>query len=254
MRLDRRVCLITGGGSGIGAATCRLFAREGGRVAVMDRDGERAQAVAADIRDAGGEAVAIQGDVAVAEDIRRMHEETRTELGPVDVLVNNAGYGVYATVPETLPETWDRLLAVNLTGTFLACREIIPDMAARGGGVIVNVASVVASVGIRNRAAYCASKGGMVALTRAMALDHVDQGIRVNAVAPGTIDSPYFTKNILAERSDGPAVVAALKARQAMGRMGRAEEVAYAVLYLACAESSFCTGSVLTVDGGWTAQ
>ena len=147
---------------------------------------------------------------------------------------------------------WNRLLAVNLTGVFLGCKYAIPVMRRQGGGVIVNTASVVSAMGIKNRAAYCASKGGVAALTRAMALDHVSEGIRINCVAPGTVDSPYIDK-ILAKSDHPDALRSELAARQAMDRLGRPEEIADAILYLASDESSFVTGSMLTVDGGMSA-
>lgn len=254
MRLEDKVCLVTGGASGIGKATSLLFAREGAILVVVDRDAAGAEEVAREIRRAGGKASAVGADVSREADVRDMIAQALTDFGRLDVLVNNAGYGITGSVVETSEEQWSRLMSVNLTGVYLACKYAIPEMADRGRGVIVNVASTVAAVGIRDRAAYCASKGGVAALTRAMALDHVDQGIRVNAVAPGTINSPYLTKNVLACPEQRETVLTELRARQAMGRLGEPEEIAYGILYLACDESSFCTGSILTVDGGWTAQ
>ena len=254
MRLADRVCVVTGGGSGIGRATCLLFAREGARVVVADRNGPAAEATAADARGLGRrEALALEVDVATAADVRRMIDETVRRFGRLDVLVNNAGYGIAGTVVDTEEADWDALMAVNLKGVYLGCKYAIPVMRRQGGGVIVNTASTVSTVGIPNRAAYCASKGGDAALTRAMALDHVDDNIRVNCVAPGTLESPYFDE--ILRRSDDPAALRrGLEERQAMRRLGRPEEIAYAILYLACDESSFCTGSMLTADGGMTAR
>lgn len=249
-RLKNKVCLITGGGSGIGRATCLLFAREGARVAVADKSLPAAQAVAQEI---GASAVAIEVDVASSASVQAMIGATIKQLGRLDVLVNNAGYGIAGSVTETSDEDWDRLMAVNVNGVFYGCKHAIPVMKQQGSGVIVSTASIVATVGIRNRAAYCASKGAVAALTRAMALDHVADGIRVNCVAPGTIETPYFDE--IFRNSDRPAELRReLEARQAMNRLGKPEEIANAFLFLAGDESSFCTGSMLTVDGGMTAQ
>jgi NAD(P)-dependent dehydrogenase (short-subunit alcohol dehydrogenase family) len=253
MRLANKVCVITGAGSGIGRATALLFAREGASVVVADIKVPAAEETVQQIRQAGGTATAVEVDVSNAASVQHMFQKTLEVYGRLDVLVNNAGYGIPATVEETDEADWDRLMAVNLKGVFLGCKYAIPLMRQQGGGVIVNTASVVATVGIENRAAYCASKGGVAALTRAMALDHVRDGIRVNCVAPGTIESPYHT--VIYEASSNPAEVRAQMAnRQAMGRLGTPEEVAYAMLYLASDESSFATGSMLVVDGGMTAR
>jgi meso-butanediol dehydrogenase / (S,S)-butanediol dehydrogenase / diacetyl reductase len=249
-RLKDKVCLVTGGGSGIGRATCLLFAGEGAKVVVADKSLSAARAVAAQIGEA---AIAIEVDVAQSASVRSMINATVRDLGRLDVLINNAGYGIPGSVTETSEDDWDKLMAVNVNGVFYGCKYAIPVMKQQGGGVIVSTASTVATVGIRNRAAYCASKGAVAALTRAMALDHVADNIRVNCVAPGTIDSPYFGE--IFRKSDRPAELRReFEARQAMNRMGQPEEIANAFLFLASDESSFCTGSMLTADGGMTAQ
>ncbi len=253
MRLAGKVSVITGAGSGIGRAAALLFAREGARVVAADLNRRAAEETARMIRDVGGEAMAVEVDVSSTASVERMFEETLEAYGRLDVLVNNAGYGFAATVEQTDEADWDRLMAVNLKGVYLGCKYAVPLMRRQGGGVIVNTASVVALVGIENRAAYCASKGGVAALTRALALDHVRDGIRVNCVAPGTVDTPYLS-GIIAQNPAPAALRKELEERQPMGRMGRAEEIAYAMLYLASEESSFVTGSVLVVDGGWTAR
>ncbi len=171
----------------------------------------------------------------------------------LDILVNNAGYGIAGTILETPPEAWDALMATNVRGVFLCSKYAIPVMQRTGGGTIVNTASVVAAVGIANRAAYCASKGAVAALTRAIAIDHVGDGIRCNAIAPGTIDTPYFNE-ILKKSTDPEAMRKALAARQLLGRLGTAEEIAAGILFLASDESRFATGTILTLDGGMTAQ
>ena len=253
MRLANKVCVVTGGGSGIGRATCRLFAAEGARLVVADKNLAAAEAVAAECRDAGAEAIALGIDVSRAADAERMVAETLGAFGRLDVLVNNAGYGIAGSVLDTDEKAWDDLMAVNVRGVFLCSKYAIPAMKAQGGGTIVNTASVVASIGIRNRAAYCASKGAVAALTRAMAVDHVDDGIRCNAIAPGTIDTPYFD-DILRRSPDPEAVRRALAARQLLRRLGTPEEIAAGILFLASDESRFATGSILTLDGGMTAQ
>lgn len=253
MRLENKVCIITGGGSGIGRAASLLFAKEGARLAIADKRLEAARAVADECKERGAEAIAIAVDVSKADDVKRMVDETVAKFGRLDVLLNNAGYGIAGSVLETEEAAWDDLMAVNVRGVFLCTKYAIPAMKASGGGSIVNTASVVANVGIRNRAAYCASKGAVAALTRAVAIDHVADGIRCNAIAPGTIDTPYFSE-ILAKSPDAAAVRRGLEQRQLMNRLGTPEEIAAGMLFLASDESSFATGSILTIDGGMTAQ
>jgi meso-butanediol dehydrogenase/(S,S)-butanediol dehydrogenase/diacetyl reductase len=201
MRLKEKVCVITGGGSGIGRATALLFAQEGARLVVADK--RNAQKVAAECANKGAQAIAVEADVAVAADVRRMIEAAVERFRRLDVLVNNAGYGITGSVVETDEEDWDALMAVNVRGVFLCSKYAIPAMKRSGGGAIVNTASVVAAVGVGNRAAYCASKGAVAALTRAIAIDHVGEGIRCNAIAPGTIDTPYFNDILKAKRRSG---------------------------------------------------
>jgi meso-butanediol dehydrogenase / (S,S)-butanediol dehydrogenase / diacetyl reductase len=253
MRLEDKVCIITGGGSGIGRASALLFAQEGALIAVADKRGASAQKVAAECAAKGAQAIGIEADVSQAADVKRMVDATLEKFGRLDVLVNNAGYGITGSVVETDEAAWDALMAVNVRGVFLCSKYAIPAMKRNGGGTIVNTASVVAAVGIANRAAYCASKGAVAALTRAIAIDHVGDGIRCNAVAPGTIDTPYFSE-ILGKAADPDAVRKALAARQLLGRLGTPEEIAAGILFLAGDESRFATGTILTLDGGMTAQ
>jgi meso-butanediol dehydrogenase / (S,S)-butanediol dehydrogenase / diacetyl reductase len=253
MRLKDKVCVVTGGGSGIGRATARVFGREGARVVVADRRVAAAEKVAAGLQEQGWPAKAVAVDVSKSEQVKAMIDATLAAFGRVDVLVNNAGYGTFGTVVDIDEQEWDDLMATNVRGVYLCSKYAIPVMRAQGGGVIVNVASVVAAVGIRNRAAYVASKGAVAALTRAIALDHAEEGIRCNAVAPGTIDTPYYDE-VVRRAPDAAAFRKGLEARQPLGRLGTPEEIADAILFLACDEGRFATGSILTIDGGMTAQ
>jgi NAD(P)-dependent dehydrogenase (short-subunit alcohol dehydrogenase family) len=224
--------LVTGGGSGIGAAVAHRLADNGFNVTVADLEPD---GVATEL-----------GATALRLDIRDEAQVAQAMDG-VEVLVNAAGIGSTADAPGTSVEVWDDVFAVNARGTFLCCKHAIPGMRARGGGAIVNIASVAGLVGLKNRAAYSASKGAVIALTRALAIDHVGDKIRVNAVCPGTIDTPWVQRLV----EDAGESLDALRARQPMGRLGTPEEVADAVLYLTTAE--FVTGTILTVDGGLTA-
>lgn len=245
MRLKGKTAIVTGAGAGIGAATAELFGREGARVLVVDLDASAAERVALAV---GGTAIAT--DVSDEAAVMAMAKRAAELFGAVDILVNNAGYGFRGSVLTTEAADWDALMAVNVKGVFLCSKHVIPLMA--GGGAIVNTASNVANVGLADRAAYVASKGAVAALTRSMALDHAGQKVRVNAVAPGTTWSSYFDK-ILETHPDPDGFVAALNARAPMNRVAQPHEIAQAILWLASDESSYATGSILTVDGGMTA-
>jgi NAD(P)-dependent dehydrogenase (short-subunit alcohol dehydrogenase family) len=231
--------LVTGAGSGIGAAVARLLAAEGANVVLADVTLEAVQALAEEL---GPNAQALQLDV-------RDEAQVAPAMADLDVLINVAGIGSTTSAPDTPLAVWEDVFAVNALGTFLCCKHAIPGMAARGKGSIVNMASVAALVGLRNRAAYSASKGAVVALTRALAVDHVADGIRVNAVAPGTVDSPWV-RRLVEEAGES---LDALRARQPMGRLGTPDEIAEAVAYLASDRAAFVTGTVLVIDGGLTA-
>ena len=253
MRLRNKVALITGGGSGIGRATCELFAREGARLAILDVDPRAAETTAEFARELKAEAIALNADVSISTDLRKAVDAAVERFDRIDVLVNNAGYGIRGTVVDTDEADWNRLIAVNLGGVFLGCKHVIPMMRRTGGGTIVNMASAVGLAGIADRAAYIASKGAVIALTRALAVDHADEGIRVNAVAPGPIETPYL-RRVLSPGQDLPSLQADMAERALLGRVGTADEVAYAILYLASDESSYLTGVVLPVDGGMLAR
>ena len=249
MRLADRSAIITGGAAGIGEAAARIFVREGAKVLIVDRDRDLAGSVAASLGEA---ALPFVADVSQSRDVAAMTEFAMSRLGRIDILVNNAGYGIRGSVVSTEEEEWDALMAVNLKGVYLCSKHVIPAMAAGGGGAIVNTASNLASVGLADRAAYVASKGGVAALTRAMALDHVAERIRVNCVAPGVTRSTYFDR-MIAAHSDPDGFVAALGARSPMNRMATPAEIANVMLWLASDEASYVTGSMYTVDGGATA-
>lgn len=248
-----RVVLVTGAGSGIGEATARRFAVDGDRVAVADLDVVSAARVADAIRAEGGRAAAFEIDVSDAPSVQAAVGAVEAELGRVEVLINNAAIGVAGDLLETTPDDLDRTIAVNVRGTFNTCWAVLPGMVEAGEGIIVNVASVAALAAVTRRAAYIASKGAIVALTRSIAVDFIGRGIRCNAVAPGTVDSPWIGR-ILADQADPVAARQAMVDRQPLGRLGKPEEVAGAIAYLASPDAAFVHGSCLVIDGGFLAR
>lgn len=250
MRLENKIALVTGAGAGIGEATAHLFAQQGAKVVVADRNFDNAARVAAAI---GENAFAVAADVAKAEDVKAMVQASVEHFGGLDILVNNAGFGCLGTVTTLEEDLWDSVIDVNLKGVFLCSKYAIPELIKRGGGSIVNLASTISVVGIPDRAAYVAAKGGVAALTRAMALDHANEGIRVNSVAPGVINSSYYDK-IFQQVEDPVAFKKGLEARSPLNKMGEPIDIANMILFLASDESSFSTGAMFTIDGGYTAR
>ncbi len=249
MQLANKVALITGGASGIGRATALLFVREGAAVVIADTHAQAGQAVVGEITRAGGRACFESADVTRADDCRRVFERAIREFGKIDVLFNNAGIIRRATVLETSEEDWDRVMAVNVKSIYLLSREVIPHMQKAGGGSIINTASGWGLAGGAKAAVYCASKGAVVLLTKAMAVDHGPQNIRVNCICPGDTDTGMLRSEAqqLGEASDRFLAEAA---KRPLGRVGSPEEIAQAALYLASDASSFVTGAALVVDGG----
>lgn len=252
MRLADKVALITGGTSGIGTATAVLFAREGAAVAITGRDERRGREVVDQIGRDDGRALFVRADVRSAEDCRRAVEETVAAVGRLDVLFNNAGVFVANDAVDCSEEEWDLQVDVSLKGTFLMSKIALPVMIAQGGGSIINNSSGWGLVGGDRAVAYCAAKGGVVVMTKAMAIDHGPQGVRVNCICPGDTVTPMERQDAEHRGMTWDAYVAGASARP-LGRMGEPIEVAMAALFLASDESSFITGAALPVDGGGVA-
>jgi len=251
MRLDNQIALVTGAAMGIGAGIARRFSEAGATVVVFDINGERASEVAKELAPSG-RATAIQGDVANEAGVRAAVEQTVREFGAIDVLVNNAGIEVPGQIPDLTSADWDRQLGVNLKGAFFFSKYAIPHMRARRRGVIINISSVHAFVSYAGNAAYDASKAGLIGLTRAMALDHGSDGIRVNAICPGYIDTPLMDA-WLATLPDAEAAMRQVLSFHPMGRIGTPRDIADAALFLASDAASFISGTYLVVDGAMTA-
>jgi NAD(P)-dependent dehydrogenase (short-subunit alcohol dehydrogenase family) len=253
MKLQGKVALITGGNSGIGQATAFLFAQEGAKVAITARDVGRGQETVEAIAASGGRAVFIPCDVRLAGDCEEAVQKTVEAFGHLDILFNNAGLIYRAkTALETSEEEWDGTMDTNARGAFLMSKYAIPEMIKAGEGTIINNASYFGLVGGRGVAAYCASKGALVLLTKAMALDHAHQNIRVNCLCPGSVDTPMLQRE-MEEMGGEAAVRPAFEAKHPLGRICTPEEVARAALYLASNDSAFITGAALVIDGGLTA-
>ncbi|HKD02050.1 MAG TPA: SDR family oxidoreductase [Terriglobales bacterium] len=251
MRLKGRVAIITGAAAGIGRASAKLFSQEGAGVVAVDLDRKGAEALADEIASDAGKAIAIAADVSQQAGALEIVRRTSEQFGRVDILFNNAGIVPPGKIHETTETEWDRAMAINVKSVYLLCHEVVPLFLEQGGGVILNTASATALRSVPDRAAYSASKGAVITLTRSMALDYVKNNIRVNCLCPGTIDTPSLAQR-LAAFADPAEARKQFIARQPMGRLGTAEEVAQAALYLVSDESGFVTGTAFSIDGGFT--
>lgn len=253
MRLEGKTALVTGAAGGIGRGIARRFAAEGANVGILDLQAEACQLVVDEIAAAGGQALALAADIREPAAVAAAHEALRAAFGPITVLVNNAAVMPTGALHETSIADFDRVVAVNLRGTYLVSRALIPGMLAAGGGSIIHLASVTGLTGLPGIAAYSMTKGALIALARAMSTDYAAQGIRTNSVSPGTIDSPML-HDFLAAQSDPAALRQDFDAMHPLGRVGRIDEVANVCLFLASDEASFVTGSNYEVDGGYSSR
>jgi NAD(P)-dependent dehydrogenase (short-subunit alcohol dehydrogenase family) len=252
-RLAGQVALITGGGTGIGRAMALAFSREGARVTVVARRTHKLQNVVDEIIASGREALALTCDVSVSSDAERAVRETVQRFGALDTLVNNAGTHSDATVEGITESDWDRVMAINLKGPFLMSRAALPALRGHGGGSIINTGSILGLLAMKSRAAYCASKGGLVMLTKAMALDHAHENIRVNCICPALVETDMVVA-LFPQTAEGQALRDARAASIPLGRLGRPVDIAELAVYLASPESSWLTGVALPLDGGLSAS
>lgn len=250
-RFGGKTVVVTGGGGGIGGATCHRFAREGARVAVLDLNADTAEQTAAGIRGAGGTATAFRCDITDRASVDAAIAATESGLGPIDVLVNNAGWDVFRPFTKTEPPQWEKLIAINLVGALHMHHAVLPGMAARRSGRIVNIASDAARVGSSGEAVYAACKGGLVAFSKTIAREHARHGITVNVVCPGPTDTALFAD--YKEGAGNPEkLVEAFKRSIPLGRIGQPEDLPGAILFFASDDAAYVTGQVLSVSGGLT--
>ena len=250
--LSGKVALVTGAGSGIGASIAEVFAKAGAQVIVTDIKPDGAETTVAQIKSAGGRADSMQVDVSDELSVQRVAEKFYAVHPHLDILVNNAGIGHVGTITQTTAADLDRLHGVNVRGVFSMTKAFLPRMLERKTGNIINLASIGGVVGIRDRLAYCTTKFAVVGLTKSMALDHAAEGIRVNCICPGRVETPFVSAR-LKEYPDPEKAYREMSATQALGRMAKPDEIAHAALYLASDESSFITGTAFLIDGGWSA-
>ena len=250
--LSGKIALVTGAGSGIGASIAEVFAKAGAQVIVTDIKPDGAETTVAQIKSAGGRADSMQVDVSDELSVQRVAEKFYAVHPHLDILVNNAGIGHVGTITQTTAADLDRLHGVNVRGVFSMTKAFLPRMLERKTGNIINLASIGGVVGIRDRLAYCTTKFAVVGLTKSMALDHASEGIRVNCICPGRVETPFVSAR-LKEYPDPEKAYREMSATQALGRMAKPDEIAHAALYLASDESSFITGTAFLIDGGWSA-
>lgn len=250
-KLEGKTVVVTGGGGGIGGATCRRFAAEGARVAVLDLSLEAALKVAEDIREKGGAALALRCDITNRSEVEEALQQVQAQLGPVDVLVNNAGWDVFRPFTKTEPAQWEKLIAINLTGALHMHHAVLPGMVERKRGRIINIASDAARVGSSGEAVYAACKGGLVAFSKTIAREHARHGITVNVVCPGPTDTALF-----AEYKDGAGnpekLLEAFQRSIPLGRIGQPDDLPGAIVFFASDDANYITGQVLSVSGGLT--
>jgi NAD(P)-dependent dehydrogenase (short-subunit alcohol dehydrogenase family) len=251
-RLEGKVCLITGAASGIGLATARLFASEGAQVVVADIDGAAAEDAVARIVASGGRAIAEQGDVSDPDDCVRVATRVIAELSRIDVLFNNAGIPGVGDILETDPDLFDRVIRVNVRGVYLMSRAVVPHMIERRSGSIIHSSSTLALIGVARRVSYAASKGAVLAMTKSMQVDLAPYGIRVNALCPGTVMTPFVERYLRESYADPEEGMANIRKRQLTSELGQPEDIAQAALFLASDESRFVLASGLVIDGGMT--
>lgn len=250
LRLNGKVALITGSGSGIGRSSAIRFAEEGAIVVINDLDSDKGEETAAEIRSKGGKATFLQADVTDSESVQTMVEKIVNSFGQIDVLFNNAGISGVGALHELEPEQWDKVMNVNIKGVFLPSKFVVRHMMERRCGSIINMSSCIAEIGLARRASYSATKGAVLALTKSMQVDYAPYNIRVNALLPGTIMTPFVENYLKTSYEDPDLAIAALKTRQLGGELGTPEDVANAALFLASDESKFMMGSPLYIDGG----
>ncbi|RKL66638.1 short-chain dehydrogenase [Salipaludibacillus neizhouensis] len=244
MKLENKVAVITGGASGIGAATARLFVEEGAKVVLVDLNEEKGKSFEAELKEQNVEAIFLKANITIEEEVQEVFKKTMDRFGKVDVVFNNAGIGKVTPTDELSYDEWRNTVNVDLDGVFLVAREAIREMLKSGGGSIINTASMYGWVGSPGSAAYNAAKGGVLNLTRSLALEYATKNIRVNSLAPGFIDTPIIPEESKQE----------LASITPMKRLGKSDEMAKAVLFMASDDSSYMTGNSLTIDGGYTAQ
>ena len=250
--LKGKIALVTGAGSGIGEAIAGVFAKAGAHVYATDLNANAGEQTLSEIQRSGGAATFLTLDVADENSVLAAAQAVHSAHGRLDVLVNNAGIGHVGTILQTQSSDLDRLYSVNVRGVFNVTKAFLPRMLERKSGNIINLASIGGVVGVRDRLAYCTTKFAVVGLTKSMALDHAQDGIRVNCICPGRVETPFVSAR-LKEYPDPEKAYREMAATQALGRMGKPEEIANAALYLACDESAFITGTAFLIDGGWSA-
>jgi len=251
-RLTGKVAVVTGGGTGIGRAIAQAFGKEGAKVGVVGRRREKLDETVRAVRDAGGEAISLVCDVAKAQEAQKAIADTEKEFGRVNVLVNNAGVLSVSTIESISEAEWDHVMATNLKGPFLMCRAALPAMRRAGGGSIVNIGSILGLVAMKDRAAYCASKGGVTMLTKAMAIDHAHEKIRANCICPSIVETE-LVRDLFSGNEAGQKAREARLATLPLGRFGKPKDIAELAVFLASDESSWMTGTAIPLDGGLSA-